>query len=58
MAITINKSYIITDEETGERISLEVLGNGNIKLDIKGENNEIKPDTFEELVNIAKELVQ
>ena len=58
MAIEINKSYIITDEETGERISLEVLGNGNIKLDIKGENNEIKPDTFEELVNIAKELVQ
>ena len=34
MAIEVSKSYVITDDVSGERISLQILGNGNIKLDM------------------------
>ena len=56
MAISVGKSYVIDNDETGEKLSLEVLGNGNIKL--KTNCEEIRMETFEEFVSVAKELVQ
>lgn len=56
MAIGVEKSYIIRDDETGEKIELSALPNGNIKVIFESE--EIKIEIFEEFLAVGKELVQ
>ena len=53
MTATITKSYIIEDEDTGEKISLQLLPNDNVMLDGK----EMKIETFEVLLKAGQELV-
>jgi hypothetical protein len=56
MSIGVEKSYIIRDDETGEKIELSALPNGNIKV-VFG-SSEIKMEIFEEFITVAKELIQ
>ena len=56
MTVSVGKSYVIENDETGEKLSLQVLGNGNVKLEMNCE--EIRMETFEEFVSVAKEVIQ
>lgn len=56
MAIKVMKVYTIKNDVSGEEISVSLLSNGNIKLDLNC--SEIQPETFEELIRYGKELIQ
>ena len=53
MSAIITKSYVIEDETTGEKISLQLLPNDNVRLC----GIEMKLETFEVLLRAGQELI-
>jgi hypothetical protein len=53
MVAVVTKSYVIEDESTGEKISLELLPNDNVKL----AGIEMKLETFEVLLKAGQDLI-
>ena len=56
MALCVEKSFVVSDDATGERIVLTQLENGNFKIKINSETGELKPEVFEEAGKAMQEM--
>jgi hypothetical protein len=56
MALCVEKSFVVSDDQTGERVVLTQLENGNFSIKVNSATGELKPDTFEELGRAIQEM--
>lgn len=57
MALQVEKSFVVSDDTTGERVVLTQLENGNFSIKINSDTGELKPDTFEGIGRAIQEMM-
>lgn len=56
MSLQLEKTFVVSDDETGEKVILSKLDNGNYSIKINSLNGEIKEETFEEVGKAIQEM--
>jgi len=56
MALCVEKSFVVSDDATGERVVLTQLENGNFKIEINSKTGELKAEVFEEAGKAMQEM--
>lgn len=57
MALNVEKSFVVSDSETGEKVVLTQLENGNYSIKINSTTGELRADTFEAIGRAISEMV-
>lgn len=57
MALNVEKSFVVSDSDTGEKVVLTLLENGNYSIKINSGTGELRPDVFEAIGRAIGDMV-